>query len=92
MFFKGSRYESAETATYIAPDGREITYVRLRLIPPTEPVTTYEVQRGDRPDLVADDAFGDPERFWRLCDANTSVWPNTLTEEEGRRIGVPTSS
>ena len=46
---------------------------------------------GERPDMVAAAAFGDPELFWRLCDANREVRPAALTETVGRvlRITLP---
>jgi len=33
--------------------------------------------------------LGDPELFWRLCDANDTLHPQELTEAVGRRLSVP---
>ena len=34
-------------------------------------------------------SFGDPELFWRLCDANNVMNPLELTPEQGRSLRVP---
>ena len=31
----------------------------------------------------------DPERFWRICDANQAMWPDELTAEAGRMLLIP---
>ena len=35
--------------------------------------------------------LGDPEQFWRICDANDAMHPLDMTSEPGRilRIAVP---
>ena len=42
--------------------------------------------QGDRLDNIAARYLGDPELFWRLCDANVALRPTELTETIGRRI------
>jgi len=42
--------------------------------------------RGERLDHIAAHYFGDPELFWRICDANRAMRPEELTETEGRRL------
>jgi hypothetical protein len=32
--------------------------------------------------------IGDPELFWRICDANRALRPEALTEEIGRRLRI----
>jgi nucleoid-associated protein YgaU len=46
------------------------------------------VNQGDRLDLIAARALGDPELFWRICDANNAMDPLELTAEPGRRLRV----
>lgn len=89
MFFRGSRYEHVPEAEIGGPDGRTIRYKRIRLIPEEEARLTYRVEEGDRPDLAAYRAVGDPELFWRLCDVNRIRRPVDLTAVPGRRILVP---
>lgn len=89
MFFKGSRYGDVETTSLVDEHGREIRYKKNRFIPPTTPRRGYAVAAGDRLDTIAYDVFHDAERFWRICDANVTMWPPRLTEEPGRVIAIP---
>jgi hypothetical protein len=91
MFFKGSRYAKVETLEFTDRDGRIIKYKAVRLIPVTVPRQAHKVQRGERLDHVADRYFRDPERFWRIADANTILWPDDLVSEPGERILIPAS-
>ena len=42
----------------------------------------------DRLDNVTAVYLGDPEQFWRVCDANNALRPAEM-EEDGRRIVIP---
>jgi len=91
MFESTSRYASLSTATFVMPDGREVTYVRRRFLPcaadlPLMVEVTFS--QSDRLDLIANRTIGDPEQFWRVCDANAPMNPLDL-EEVGRTIRVP---
>ncbi len=44
---------------------------------------------GDRLDLIAHRYLGDPELYWRICDANRALRPEELTAEPGRRLVIP---
>ena len=46
-------------------------------------------RQGDRLDLITARTLGDPEAFWRVCDANDALDPAELTSEAGRRLRVP---
>lgn len=75
---------------------RVISYKRRRIIPPGKNMTTlaeHVVMQGDRLDNLAARYVGDPEQFWRICDANDVLRPNELTEDTGHtiRIGLPYS-
>jgi hypothetical protein len=89
MIFRGSRYENVPTTQVIGRDGRVISFLRVRFISPTPGPPGYSVQQGDRPDLVGFRVLGDPEQFWRLCDANTVQRPAELTAVPGTRLFVP---
>lgn len=85
-----SRYYSTETATYETPDGRLIRYLRRRFLPSLDRFTLiqeYLVTEGDRLDNITARYLGDPEAFWRVCDANPIQRPEEL-EEIGRRIRI----
>jgi hypothetical protein len=92
-----SRYSGLEIAT-ITIDGQTHAYVRRRFVPPPERlaiVGEHVVAQGERLDHIAARYLGDPELFWRICDANRAMRPDELTETIGRRLflalpeGVP---
>lgn len=89
MFTRGSRYETIADAEYEAKDGRIIRYKRIRFLPSPAGAGRYTVEDGDRPDLAAWRIAQDPEAYWRLCDANGTARPATLTARPGTRILIP---
>ena len=86
-----SRYAATEVATFTAPDGTAIAYLRRRFVPGPERFALLQehvVAAGDRLDNVTAIYLDDPEQFWRLCDANNAVRPGELTETVGRRLRI----
>jgi hypothetical protein len=76
-----SRYHGLEVATFTQPDGTAVAYVRRRFIAAPENYALLEEHRvgeGERLDLIAAARLGDPEQFWRLCDANATLDPAEL--------------
>jgi hypothetical protein len=88
-FFKGSRYEDVGEVELEDATGRLLRYKRVRFIPDTPGRFAHVVTEGDRVDLVAHRYFRDPERFWRICDANTALWPPELLREPGVLVVIP---
>jgi hypothetical protein len=95
-----SRYHDIETRTLEAPGREPIIYLARRLCPPVEVfavVGYYVVTEDERLDNVTARHLGDPEQFWRLCDANAALRPDELTERSGRALrltlppGIPGS-
>jgi len=92
MFEQTSRYYTLETATLTAPDGRVIAYKRRRFLPQGESMpllVEVSVTEGERLDLITARTLGDPEQFWRVCDANNALNPFDLTAEPGATLRVP---
>ncbi len=94
MFDKSSRYSSLETTKKRVSDQddgtREVRYVRRRIIPSSENLTTlveHTVAQGERLDNITARYLGDPTQFWRVCDANEVLQPEEL-EETGRVIEI----
>ena len=86
-----SRYHVVQTAVLSGPGGRTIVYLRRRFVPPPEQFVVLQehtVAQGDRLDNLAARYLGDPEQFWRLCDANVAMRPAELTDTIGRRIRI----
>ena len=92
MFEQNSRYYKIETATLIDPGGREVAYKRRRFLPRAEELQTLvnvTVVQSDRLDLIASRTLGDPEQFWRICDASDAMNPPDLLAEPGKTVRVP---
>jgi hypothetical protein len=47
----------------------------------------HVVTQGERLDNITALYLGDPEQFWRLCDANAAMQPEEL-EEISRRLRI----
>lgn len=89
-----SRYLATPTKVLAAADGTQIVYLARRIVPQPEQFALLHnrvVIQGDRIDNIAAAEFGDPEQFWRICDANRAIVPVELTERIGRvlRITLP---
>lgn len=91
MFPLNSRYYFTKTNKLELADGREIIYLQRRFIPPPERFALlfeHTVTDNERMDNIAAQFLGDPEQFWRICDANVAIDPNELTEETGRKLRI----
>lgn len=92
MFEYTSRYYNIETVTLTLPDGRVVAYKRRRFLPQAESLPVLAevtVAQGDRLDLIAARTLGDPQQYWRICDANEATNPPELTDEPGEVLRVP---
>ncbi len=90
-FAPTSRYYGIETATFTLADGRIATYVRRRFLPRADAFTVlveHTVREGERLDNIAASYLGDPEQFWRLCDANEAMQPEALVEQPGDKLNI----
>lgn len=88
-FSPTSRYYDTPTKTLETSDGSKLVYLARRFVPQASrfaTLSTHVVVAGERPDLVAGAELGDPQAFWRLCDANDAMRPDELTAEIGRRL------
>lgn len=90
MFFKGSRYEKVATNQITDATGTVIVYKKIRFIPLTVGTAGYAVKQEERLDQIANRIFRDPQRFWRICDANTAMWPDDLAVV-ARTLEIPPS-
>jgi hypothetical protein len=90
-FPTNSRYSGIETTTLQTPEDKEIIYLRRRLLPPLDRfalLLEHVVTQGERLDNITATYLGDPEQFWRVCDANGAMRPDELTETIGRRLRI----
>ena len=92
MFFKGSRYETVEDHELTEENGRVIRYKTVRLITSATVRYQHTLTEGERLDHLASRYYRDPERFWRICDANEAMWPEDLTADPGDQVDIPGAS
>jgi hypothetical protein len=91
LFPANSRYQDVETTKRVQPDSTEVVYLKRRFVPHPERFALLQehvVAEGDRLDNIAARYLGDPEQFWRVCDANRAMRPDELTEEIARRLRI----
>ena len=94
LFAPNSRYYGLASAQFVQPDGTRIAYVRRRFVPAPETLVLlqeHSLVAGERLDQLAARYLGDPQLFWRICDANRAMRPDELIEVAGRflRITLP---
>jgi hypothetical protein len=86
-----SRYFGLATLTLRGADGHAVAYLSRRFLPQPgdlAPLGQHTVVQGDRLDNIAAHLLGDPELYWRLCDANNAMRPDELVETLGRQLVV----
>jgi hypothetical protein len=91
LFPPTSRYNGIATATLETRDGRTIVYVLRRFVPQPERFDLLQEHRvidGERLDQISAQYLGDPEQFWRICDANAAMEPDELTATAGKRLRI----
>lgn len=90
-FPDNSRYHGVEITTLEQPGGEPIAHLKRRFVPPPERfsvIREHIVVEGDRVDNLAAQYLGDPELYWRLCDANVVMHPEELTEVVGAKVAI----
>ena len=87
MFTPRSRYANTATDTVKLPDGREVVMVRFPQRAKPDLLGYHRRLEGQRLDHIAAAYLKNPTGFWRLCDANESISPESLAARD--LIGVP---
>ena len=91
MFESKSRYAQIENATLPKQNGQIVVYKKRRFVPSAEKMPLLlevTVTAGDRLDSIAAKVLGDPEQFWRICDANDAMYPFDLVSEPGKVLRI----
>jgi hypothetical protein len=86
-----SRYYNVPVLSLEAADGRTVNYLSRRFVPQSTLfalLRLHVVTEGERMDLIAARELGDPEAYWRICDANDGMRPDDLTAVPGRSLRV----
>ena len=91
LFPANSRYQTTPLGTLEEADGTKIAYLLRRFVPQPEAFAIsgeVTVGEGDRLDNLTARLLGDPELFWRMCDANRALRPDEL-EVVHRHLRIP---
>lgn len=92
-FGPNSRYSGVPLGLLArSADDPGVPYVLRRFIPQRRDIAIaaeHVVTSGERPELLAAQALGDPELYWRLADANAVTDPFELTDTPGARVRIP---
>jgi len=86
-----SRYALTPTTSLVRADGTMVAYLKRRFVPAPENLALlqwHQVVQGERLDNIAAKYLGDPEQFWRLCDANRALRPEELTGTIGKKLRI----
>ncbi len=87
MFDDKSRYAKAEQYTVTDSRGRTVSVVASP-DPKNESIVGYHVlKQGQRPDHLASVYLGNAAGFWRICEANGTMLPESLSEQA--EIAIP---
>lgn len=90
-FAPNSRYFGIEVKVIDTDKHGKVAYVKRRMIAHPENfqlLQEHSVKQGERLDNITHKYIGDPEQFWRICDANVAMHPNELTETIGNKIRI----
>ena len=84
-----SRFARLPMRAVTTPDGSQRTVVELRLQGQVTDATaaSYRVRAGDSIDFLARRFYGDEHLWWRILDANPTVYPLDL--KPGDVLDVP---
>jgi hypothetical protein len=90
-FPPNSRYHKLEVKKLEQLGQDPIAYLKRRFVPSPDRFATvqeHRVSQGDRIDNLAAKYLGDPELYWRLCDANGALRPDDLTRTPGQTLRI----
>ncbi|RZM19812.1 MAG: LysM domain-containing protein [Pedobacter sp.] len=90
-FAPNSRYNGIETGTIEDKNGEPVAYVKRRFVP--APASFFLLQKhivsqGERPDLLAQQYYNDPEKFWQIADANAVLDADEIVDQPGKSIHI----
>lgn len=92
QFPPSSRYHDVPERSRTTADGTLELHLARRIIPALDRYRAFDRHRNtgdERIDAVAAASFGDPELYWRICDANGDAEPAEATQTAGRLLVIP---
>ena len=87
-FRESSRYYNQKIITVINKQGKKVPALSLRIIPPTNGKKRI-VKQMERLDIISQQEYNDPTKFWYIADANTELDATKLVSKKMQTIIVP---
>lgn len=88
MIFVGSRYENSPVSYVLDPRAQETRPTVLRPYRRRRAEKFYIWRSGDRMDILSQQRYGRPDRWWQIMDANPGIIdPNSI--RPGTVLRVP---
>jgi hypothetical protein len=87
MFDDKSRYAKLKTYEVTDRRGRKVVVVSVPPPPFQLPLGRHLLKQGQRLDHLAKHYLDDPAAYWRICEMNGVMLPESLSEE--REIIIP---
>ena len=88
MIFKGSRYQGVNVYTVAMTNGQTVSVLGIRFVPDTPAGFLHTFSSDQRLDLIANQYYLNPEKFWLIADANNVMDPEDLLVP-GRQLLIP---
>lgn len=91
LFAQTGRYAQVGKAKTHLPDGREIAFLKRRIVPSSSEGVgqiAHSVTEGERLDHIAYKYLNDPELFWKIADSNAAMNPLSLTQSPGASLKI----
>jgi hypothetical protein len=88
MFLESSRYYNQKTVDIKIQSGKTVKALTIRQLPQITGQPFY-VKEGNRLDIISQNKYNVPTKFWHIADANTDLHADNLTATPGRIINVP---
>lgn len=88
MFDKKSRYAGLEPYEVTDRRGRKVKVVPVPAAPQQSLLGVHYLRQGQRLDHLAYKYNDDPAGFWRICEMNDVMLPETLTEQQEIKIPI----
>lgn len=89
-FRENSRYYRQKRITVTDQKGQKVIALSLRLIPLTKGKERI-VKQIERLDIISQQEYNDPTKFWHIADANTELDSTKLISKKIQTIEVPPS-
>ena len=87
MFARNSRYANQKVDILTLADGSPVATVRLPFPISAHVIGYHRRLDSQRLDLISSYYLTDPTTFWKLCDTNNQMVPDTLATRD--LVGTP---